>query len=214
MTEEELNQFWLKVKDEVKRRRVDLAVWSALEACTPILVEEEKLVLGLKSQDYHRQGHLATVLTRRVMEQVLRDMGGGIKNYEVIPGTTQRDWEDEKERERERRRASEEALERRKAEGELGEVWTALAETILRRHTATQQKKYPQVLVRFLLESLEDLYVVEKGLGEEADTDFSQRGLARMLNRLSDYTGLPAVAVALEYRRLKERKGEKLTDKG
>ena len=206
MTEEELQVFWENVKEEVKRRRVDLAMWGALEACVPVAVEEERLILGLASEDYHRRGHLTTVLARRSVEEVMRELGGEMTGFDVIPGTTVEEWGEEKEREEVRRKATGEASQRRREEGGIAERWNALSEELVRKHSATRQKNYPQVMAAFLLECLEEILRFENELGEEAKSDLSERNLARVLHKLSVYTSIPAAAVGLEYIRAKHHK--------
>lgn len=205
MTEEELKAIWGKIKEEVKRRKVDLALWGGLDACVVVGEEEGRLVLGLDSEDYHRLGHLTTVLSRRVVEEVLREVVQEITSFEVISGTTAEEWEQAKERERVRRRAVQEALERRRAVGDAAERWNVLSEELVRRHAATQQRNLPQVMAAFLLESLKEVHRVEEELGEQAGSELAQRNVARVLHKLSAYTGVDPVSVALEYGRLRER---------
>lgn len=205
MTQEELKETWDKVKREVKKRKVDLALWGTLDACVPLGTEEGRLVLGLKSEDYHRLGHLTTVQSRRSVEEVLRETTGELTSFEVISGTTVEEWEQAKERERVRRETLKETVQRRRDEAGVAERWEALSEDLVRRHTATHQRNLPQVLAQFLLESLAEVGRLEQELGEEMNSDLSQRSLARVLHKLSGYTGVDPVSVALAYRRVKVR---------
>jgi len=208
MTEGELNEIWHKVKTEVKKRKVDLPFWSALEVCVPVGIEDEQLVLGLRSEDYHRLGHLTTVMSRRTIEEVLSDLKLGITGYQVIPGVTKQEWEEEKERKQVRRQAAGETMERRRTEGETADRWFALTEELVRKHAATHQRNYPQVMAAFLLESLEEVHSLEAELEPNTSSELLQRNLARMLQKLSNYTGVDPVSVAVLYLRLKQEKKE------
>ncbi len=202
-------KLWDEVVFRVKQGDVRLQLWEAMEHCIPIVVEENVLVLGIPTHEYHRAGQLTQHDVREEILRHLREITGRELDYTVFEGETQEQWEAYKER---RRMAEEAAALQRKVALETAakrKTWDALGQELQVKWGQLQDRSLPWVLARYLLEAFPLVAELEREAVNKPEDQhpMERRNLARILSRLATHTNLPVTLVALEYMRYKEREG-------
>lgn len=192
----DLAAVWSELLPEIKRNVTGVGVWTALNACRPVIVEDGTVILGLPSGETELAGHLRLAQTRRAIEDALTKGLGQSVTLRVIDGTSEQDWEIEKKRDAEKRRLQEVALARHRAELAAGVSWEGVYEQISRKFAATPNRSLPQNRAKFFLEAVD--IIVEALLEAPITDEMAERNYARCLERVAQYTELPSVLVALK----------------
>jgi len=192
----DLAALWGEALPDIKKNVTGVGVWTALNVCRPITLEEGTLVMGLPSGENELAGHLRLAQTRRAIEESLSKSLNEKVTLRVIDGTTEQDWEMEKKRDAEKRRLQDIALARQRAEVAAGVSWEGIYEQISRKFAATPNRSLPQNRAKFFLEAVD---IIAEALLEAPITDeMAERNYARCLERVAQYTELPSVMVALK----------------
>ncbi len=192
----DLAAVWNEALPDIKKNVTGVGVWTALNVCRPVVVEDGVLIMGLPSGENELAGHLRLAQTRRAIEDSLSKVFNEKLTLRVIDGTTVQDWETEKKRDFEKRRLQDLALARQRAEVAAGVSWEGIYEQISRKFAATPNRSLPQNRAKFFLEAVE---IIAEALQEAPITDdMAERNYARCLERVAQYTELPSVLVALK----------------
>lgn len=192
----DLAAVWNEALPDIKKNVTGVGVWTALNVCRPVVVEDGVLIMGLPSGENELAGHLRLAQTRRAIEDSLSKVLSEKLTLRVIDGTTVQDWETEKKRDFEKRRLQDLALARQRAEVAAGVSWEGIYEQISRKFAATPNRSLPQNRAKFFLEAVE---IIAEALQEAPITDdMAERNYARCLERVAQYTELPSVLVALK----------------
>lgn len=192
----DLAAVWSELLPDIKRNVTGVGVWTALNACRPVTVEDGTVIIGLPSGETELAGHLRLAQTRRAIEDALAKGLGQPVTLRVIDGTSEQDWEIEKKRDAEKRRLQEVALARHRAELAAGVSWEGVYEQISRKFAATPNRSLPQNRAKFFLEAVD--IIVEALLEAPITDEMAERNYARCLERVAQYTELPSVLVALK----------------
>jgi hypothetical protein len=185
---------WKTALPEIRDAVTGVGVWTALNACTAIAVEDGVLVLGLPYSENELAGHLKLPAARKAIEDVIgRELGTKV-SVRIIPGTATEDWVSQKEGDVVKRRLAEQALDRAKAEMNSRSSWEGLYEKLSRKFAETPNRSLPQNRARFFLEAVD---IVSDALIETPITDdMSERNFARCIERIAQYCEIPSALVA------------------
>ena len=126
----------------------------------------------------------------------MSEVAGTKIQLRVIEGVTEADWHTVQRRDAERRRLQEQEKDRLRQESEARTNWDTVYEQLSRKYAAIQNKSMPQNRAKFFIEAVE--YIADARSRITTDDDLSERNYARGLERVSQYTELPSVLVALK----------------
>ena len=190
----EIGDLWLEVLPEIRDSVTGVGVWTALNACTAVALEDGVLVLGLPHSENELAGHLRQPATRKAIEDSVSRRLDGLVTLRVIEGDTDEDWEDARERDAVKRRLEEKAMERSRAEVAARAGWQGLYEELSRKFAATPNRSLPQNRAKFFMEAVGLLSdaLIETPL----DDDLAERNFARCIERVAQYSDVPSVIVA------------------
>jgi hypothetical protein len=169
-------------------------MWAALNAVTPVTLDDGMLVLGLPSTDVELAGHLRMASTQRLIEAVATKASGQPVRVRLIEGVTLEDYELAKRRDVERRRLQEAEMAKMRAEMVARTSWDTVYEQLSRRYAAMTQKSLPQNRARFFEEGVD--LIAEARKSQETWDEHGERNFARCLERLSQYSELPTTLCA------------------
>jgi transketolase len=158
-------------------------------------LEDGVLVLGVPHEGSELAGHLKLPQTRVLIEKLMGEKMGTPLTLRVILGTAQTDWDTEKRRDIEARRLQEEAINRQKAEVQARSSWETIYDQLSRKYASVQNKSLPQNRANFFREAID--LIVEARRSMPLSDDLAERNYARCLERVSQYSEIPSVLVAL-----------------
>lgn len=204
MAELDATQVWEETKKVLlDKLPFNLSVFDAFNACKPITIDDNTLVLGLTTQEMHMAGHLQTPDNRNAILHVLEQKIGPGASYQVIDGQTLEHWKVVKARQ-ERAEASgqqqvQDRIDRRAMVGSVDE----LSKELYRRHNELKNRQFPQVKARFLAETIPLLVEGEDRIRQQGNLNEDQfiRQFARLLDKLANMTDVGAPIIALEMAR-------------
>ena len=195
---------WVKMKREaVAKLDFNLVLADALNAVVPITVDGNMLVLGFAAGGMHHSGILSVPDKKNLFEQVLRAEGGPQMNYQFIDGTTVEDWEFVKQRQARASTHTEAAIAGRKQATTSVSTVDDLIQELHRRYQGVEGRGFSQIKAKWLLDLIPTLVNVEEKL--KSDEQFF-RQFARVIDKVSSLTDIPAVTIALEIERYKRSK--------
>ena len=190
----EIGDVWLEALPEIRDSVTGVGVWSALNACSALALEDGTLVLGLPHSENELSGHLRQPATRKAIEDSISRRLKARVTLRVIEGDTAEDWEEAKERDDAREMLAERSMKRARAELTSRAGWQGLYEDLSRKFAATPNRSLPQNRARFFMEAVGLLSdaLIETPL----DDDLAERNFARCIERIAQYSDVPSVIVA------------------
>lgn len=191
----DLQEVWKEVLPEIKKAVSGVGVWTALNTCKPLSVEDGTLVIGLPHQDMELAGHLRIAHTKRLIETFVGEKLGQELNLRVIEGTSQADLETMRRRDIEAKRLQEQALEKARVEYEARATWESVYEQLSRVYSSIPNKTMPQNRAKFYEEGIRIL--VEARKRNLTMDDLGERNFARCIERLAQYSDVPSTLVAV-----------------
>lgn len=192
----EVAEIWAKSLPVIKQGVTGVGIWTALNTCKPLLVENGMFVLGLPHEDSELAGHLKLASTKRLIEQTIAPYFDGPMTLRVIEGTTLADWDLEKRRDAEKQRLNQQSMEKLRAELQARSSWDQIYDQLSRKYAAVSNKSLPQNRARFFEEGVE--LIAEARKGQTSFDDLGERNFARCLERLAQYAEIPSALVARE----------------
>lgn len=192
----DLAEIWSEVLPEVRNAVTGVGVWSALNACKPLVLEDGVLVMGLPHRDSELAGHLRMAQTKRLIENGFAERVHAPVSLRVIDGDEPSDYEAVKRRDAEARRLQEAALEKMRAEMSARSNWDSVYEQLSRRYAAMSNKSLPQNRARFLEEAIEVVASARREQGEYDEP--GERSFARCIERVAQYSDVPSALIAAE----------------
>lgn len=201
--ERDLTAMWNSVNIELRKGEIDRSLWEAAKAATPLVIEDDALVLGFSPAEMRQAGYITTPAKKVRVQAVLQKLLGRRLEIVTIEGETPEAWEKYKARQQAQTdRTMEDAQFRSEHKGALG-VWENLAGELHRLFKETQQRRFPEQLARLLIRALPIVAdAEEKARAEEPDAEqLHFTHLNRSFDKLQTYTDIPAPIVALEYMR-------------
>lgn len=189
-------ELWKEALPEIRDGVTGVGVWTALNACKPIVLEDGTLVLGLGHDDSELIGHLRLPRTLQVIETVIgRELKAKV-SLRVISGVDQEDWENEKRGDIEREKLQASTHKRVAAETAARKTWDGLYEQLGKRFNEMSNRTLPQTRARYFLDAVEILAdaLIETPVADELE----ERSFARCIERVSQYSEMPSTLVALK----------------
>lgn len=191
----DLEAMWSEVLPKVRENVTGVGVWTALNSCKPVIIEDGVLVIGLPQGETELSGHLKVMSTKRLIETFATEKLGKAVVVRVIDGNRVEDWETQKRRDGQARKLQDQAMQKMRSELAARTSWDSVYEQLSRRYAAVSNKSLPQNRARFFMEAIE--IVVEARKGQENWDELSERNFARCLERVSQYSEVPSAIVAM-----------------
>lgn len=206
-----LHQLWTNTTETVKKIIVLPSLWHAMEAAVPIAIEDDRLILGLAAGEFNRAGLITTSDHRNIIEKVLGENFGRRLSFEVIEGTTLKDWEFASEREKKKEEIQKVTQERKDRAARILESWDDLYERIGRAYANTPFRQFPQSKAAFLVKAVEMISDrMDELMPEGTQTDeVAERYLARAIDKAGAAMGVPPAVIALELIRYRGQRNKK-----
>ncbi len=199
----DIHQIWKTILPKVREGVTGVGVWTALNTSRPITLEGDVFVLGLPNGQTELAGHLKVMATRRLIETLASQELGSNVVVRVIDGITDEDWSIQKRRDEQAKKLQDQAMQKMRAEMSARTNWDGVYEQLSRRYAAITQKSLPQNRARFLSEAV--ALVADARKNQENYDELGERNFARCLERIAQYTEIPAAIVATQ---VLERVGE------
>lgn len=185
---------WKEALPEIRNAVTGKNIWSALNSCRPVAIENGTLVIGLDLKDRELLGHLDASSVRRVIENEMSSRMGSPLTVRVIDGITDADWARHKRRDQEAERLREEARVKMRAEQSARSTWDTVYEQLARTFAAVTNKALPQNRAKFLEEAIKVVADARKDITDR--DDLSERNFARCIDRVAQYSEAPAIVIA------------------
>jgi hypothetical protein len=201
---EEVRSAWRKTVSAIKDGPVNVSLWEALEACTPLAFEDGRLYLGLKAGELHRSTTLSAVQTKLAIQSYFAGfIGAGAATAVFFEGSDEEAFLRERARETARTSAEEEGRRLREQSAASLRGWDWLSTELQRIYNAVPEKSLPWNLVEYLKQALQLTVQVENELREAGKDDRElARGLARTLHKIAGHVEMPLLWVTMEYMKL------------
>lgn len=187
-------EIWAEVLPTIRNGVTGVGVWTALNSCVPLAIENGFVVLGLGSQEFELAGHLRIPQTKKLIEAEVSQKVGQPVLLRIVEGTTAEAWERAQRRDEEARRLQDAAQAKLRAEISARTNWESVYEQLSRRYAAISNKSLPTNRARFFDEAIAIL--AEARRNQENHDDLAERNFARCIERVAQYTELPSALVA------------------
>lgn len=187
-------EVWAEALPVVRNGVTGVGVWTALNSCVPLAIENGFIVLGLGSQEFELAGHLRIPQTKKLIESEVSQRVGSPVSLRVVEGVTPEAWERAKRRDEEARRLQDAAQAKLRAEISARTNWESVYESLSRRYAAISNKSLPTNRARFFDEAIAIL--AEARQNQESHDELAERNFARCIERVATYTELPSALVA------------------
>ncbi len=187
-------EIWAEVLPTIRNGVTGVGVWTALNSCVPLAIENGFVVLGLGSQEFELAGHLRIPQTKKLIEAEISQKVGQPVLLRIVEGTTAEAWERAQRRDEEARRLQDAAQAKLRAEISARTNWESVYEQLSRRYAAISNKSLPTNRARFFDEAIAIL--AEARRNQENHDDLAERNFARCIERVAQYTELPSALVA------------------
>ncbi|MBC7328811.1 hypothetical protein H5T88_00475 [bacterium] len=193
-------EVWNAVVKEVKERKFFPPLWQALDSAVPLALEEDCIVLGFKVGTFHLRTHIETGSNRVLIEEVLGKIMNKPYTIKVVEASTPEEWQAIREREEMVEEVEVEEFARRRGTTSLLREWMEFSLELHRLFSSLQQRSLPQVKASFLYQVLPLIVKKKRELHreDEASKETNEKALARLLDRLSSWTGIPNTIIAYE----------------
>src|SRR5688572_5760858 len=191
-----------KAKDLINRR----SFWEALENSVAVTIEDDMMVVGMPPQASNLASFLTVSDHKNAIDRALGEVSGKPLKMKLIQGSTAADWENAKERDRHVREMQKTTYKKRDREAAEAQSWETLYDLAARNYTNTRLRQLPQGKARFVKEMLGILVEAMDELWPENPDEFTERQLARVIDRIANSAEVPAPYVAFELDRLRTEK--------
>ncbi|MHB9026949.1 MAG: J domain-containing protein [Armatimonadota bacterium] len=190
----------------------------AVRHSIPLAIDgESTLILGLPPEHATHTRDLQTTDTHVRVRKLLSDLLGRPMDYRVISGGTLQDWINLKTGEELIRQRREQAAPTRSEAPARAEAtdtvqtptpsvsvnndrWEIVLQNMVHQWSTTDLRAYPQMRAQFVLNELADISSAEDDLRAAGQSeDVLQRQLARVIDRLSNLTGIESGVISLHY---------------
>lgn len=192
----ELADVWKVVLPEIKNSVTGVGVWTALNHCRPLEIEDGMLYIGLPMNMSDLAGHLRMPQTKRLIEHILAKHLNQTLTVRVIDGTTQEDLDRIRRKDAEARRLQEQAMEKMRREIDSRSSWDGIYDQLQRRYAAVPNRSLPQNRARFYEEAVE--LVAETRKSQQNWDEMGERNFARCIERIAQYADIPSTVVAVQ----------------
>lgn len=192
----EVADVWKAALTEIKNSVTGVGVWTALNHCVPLALEDGMLFIGMPPGMGDLGGHLRMPQTKRLMEQILGRHLGQAVTVRVIEGTSTEELERIRRKDAEAKRLQDQAMAKMRAEIQSRSSWDGVYDQLARRYAAVSNRSLPQNRARFYEEALD--LVAETRKSQENWDDMGERNFARCIERIAQYSDIPSTIVAVQ----------------
>jgi hypothetical protein len=210
----DVNKLWKWVIEQVKAETQTPGLWRSMEAASPIVVEDDEVVLGFSIAHAQLRGLLLDKRHQRMIEQIIERGVQRKLRLRIIDGETLADWETHKENERVASELAQSNRAKPKAAPAVSigaeddgdhSSWEGFAEQVTRRISAIPTRNLPSVQGRVLLETVDALVEAYPRFMPTRPSEGDERAFSRTLDRVGERLGTPSAVLAyLVYSRLKQ----------
>jgi hypothetical protein len=199
----DLKQFWAQVIATIKKGDINRSLWEAVEVATPIVIEEDTLVLGFAPVNMKYSGYLKTPGNAGVVRRAIESVAGKRLEVQMIEGDTLEAWERYKERMQAASGQTEQVARFAVGHKTTLEGWQQLGQEVRSMYYEMAGRERPLNHARFLVRVIPFIAKTEDRLrGEAPDAEeLHDTELNRTFDRISSLCGIPGGLVALEYLR-------------
>jgi len=201
-----------KIWQETVRKAKDLishrSYWEALENSVAVTIEGELIIVGMPPQASNLASFLTVSDHKNAIDRALAEVAGRPLKMRLIEGSTAADWENTKERDRHVKEMHKTTYDKRDREVAQAQSWETLYDLAARNYTNTRLRQLPQGKARFVKEMLGIVADAMVDLWPENPDEFTERQLARVIDRIANSAEVPAPYIAFELERLRaDRRG-------
>lgn len=183
-------QLWKWTVDQVKQQESAPTLFRALEAATPLALENDELVIGFGQKVSTQAGVLGDIRYRNAVERALEAGTRQRIKLRVIHGDTLEDWHHVQQAEEEARKLARRATEKRLGSAASGETWDGVADNLAtqfsehpHRNVTCGQSEFLEIAIQELASSYERLMPSEPG-------ELEFRAYSRVLDRIAGRAGV------------------------
>jgi hypothetical protein len=206
INEAALRACWGRVVDRIKHEIIHPTLWRSLEASVPVTVEGSEFVVGFAPGNFHMSGHLLTSEHKNSIERALRDELKRPCSLRIIEGTAIQDWVNTKAKDESRETMHEIARQKAAKEIAASRSWDSLMEMSGRKYAGMQLRQLPQtraVYVQEMVQAISD--AMDELMPKSAADELAERSLARVIEKVATYADVPALVIALEIHRYRQK---------
>ncbi|NUP99708.1 MAG: hypothetical protein HUU35_07630 [Armatimonadetes bacterium] len=218
ITDDQLRALWEEIKRRTKAAgEINRPLWRALDAAVPIALDGRVVVVGLPAEEFHEAGAFENSENKVLLDKVLGSVASKPLELLVIEGSTKTEYGQWQAREaaaaelRRRSTTSTEAAEEDTSEEADEARASSVSRLVLQfgrelhvAYRALPNRSQTTARARFLVDALEKLQEVETQMAEmEGSPALKERQLSRAVDRLADMLDADAIAIAMEYERMK-----------
>ena len=191
----DVGEIWREILPKVREGVTGVGVWTALNSCSPVALDDNVFVIGMPLGESELAGHLKIMSTKRLIENYASEKLGHSVTVRVIDGNREEDWEAQKRRDVQARKLQEQSMQKMRTELAAKTSWDSVFEQLSRRFASVTNKSLPQNRARFFIEAVE--IVAEARRSQESWDELGERNFARCLERVAQYSEVPSAIVAM-----------------
>lgn len=195
-----MQQLWAQAVDQVKREVIAPSLWRALEQTIPIAWENNTFVIGTGGAEGQQASQMNSSDHRAVIERTLRGLASNNDlALRVIEGTTRGDWEDAKARDAAAVQQRQQTTQKRVQQSASFGSWDEVHDQVSRLWASSEHRSLASGRARYLDQALTLLGKAMDALvptGGQTD-DLTERGLSRVIERISSTANADPTMVAL-----------------
>lgn len=221
----DLEGIWRKVgKMFYERTERFTPAFDTMEATLPLTLEGDNLlIVGIDPAQSTLLSHINATETHNLLRRLLSEVCGRPMDFRTISSANVRDWVILRDAER-RTQARNAALQRPATvppaanpapasapappsvpePKPAGDDWDAVMEQMMREWANRENRNYPQVRARLVLDLLVMIVKAEATANSTMPEDLRERALARALDRVGSLTGIDSAVIGIEYLRAKD----------
>ena len=199
----DVQRLWEEMTRLMHEGDLNPSLWDAVDAVTPLIVDEDTLIVGLQPADMRHAGYIETNQNKSQLQDLLEQAAGRRLDIRVISGTTVASWERINEREMAGVEKAVSQARTRTAQKDVRVMWSRGAEDVADVFTGSRARARGTDLARLMINALARTYEVEQAAREEApgDEEMHNQQVNRIIDRIATYCNVSATVVGLEYLR-------------
>lgn len=194
---------WATCVDRLKDRINNRSFWEAVESTWAITIDNGILVIGLPPEYISRASLITQVSTLHTVNTVVQEVFRQPLRVQIIEGLTLQDWEAHKEREARMAAARQAVPAAPRPVTSAGGSWEMVYEQMARLFAQMPYRSLPQGKARYADQALNILVEAMDTLYPAEPDEQAERSLARVLERISNVSEIPAAMLAFELERLR-----------
>ena len=198
-----LSTLWAQCVNLLKDRVSNRSFWEAIELTHAVTIENDTLIIGLDALNFNRSSHITQASTLSTVAEVVSEVFGQPLQVRLIEGTTLAEWEAYKAHLARVSAMQKQTNTRKIVETNQKNTWDTLAERVAHMYTETPHRSLPQFKARYVTEALYLLVGAMDDLYSDEPDELTERGLAKVIDRIARAAEIPATTVAYELERLR-----------